>query len=84
VYSSQLRVDAQVLLWTSSKQLFIPHWDNLHYEFFESVHKHPFAGHFGAQGTLKKATQLYYWPNMPRDIKTWANQCDSCQRVKAV
>jgi hypothetical protein len=84
VSSSQLRVDAQGLFWTSNEQLFIPNWNNLHYECFESVHKHPFAGHFGAQRTLKKATQLYYWPNMGRDIQTWVNQCDSCQRVKTV
>jgi hypothetical protein len=54
VYASQLRVDAQVLPWTSNEQLSIPHWDYLRFEGFEYVHKHPFAGHFGAQRTLKK------------------------------
>jgi hypothetical protein len=54
------------------------------YECFESVHKQPFAGHFEAQRNLKKASQLYSWPNIPRDIQTWVNQGDSCQRVKAV
>jgi hypothetical protein len=84
VCSGRLHVDAQGLQWTSNEQLFIPHWDNLRYECFESVHKHLFSGHFGAQRTLKKATQLYSWPNMARDIQTWVNQCDSCQQVNAV
>jgi hypothetical protein len=65
VCSGRLHIDAQGLQWTSNEQLFIPHWDNLLYECFESVHKHPFAGHFGAQRTLKKATQLYSWCHIP-------------------
>jgi hypothetical protein len=84
VCSGRLHVDAQGLQWTSNEHLFIPHWNNLRYECFESVHKHQFAGHFGAQRPLKKATQLYSWPNFAQDIQTWVNQCDSCQRVKAV
>jgi hypothetical protein len=82
--SSQLHVDAHRLQWTSNEQLFIPRWDNLRYEGIESVHKHPFAGHFGAQRTLNKGTQLYSWPKMAGDIQTWVNQCDSRQRVQAV
>jgi hypothetical protein len=84
VYPRQLCVDAQGLRWTSNEQLSIPNWQNLRFECLEAVHKHPFAGHFGAQRTLEKANLLYYWPNMARDIQSWVNQCDSCQRVKAV
>jgi hypothetical protein len=54
VYSSQLRFDAQGLLLTSNEQRLIPQWDSLHYECFESVHKHPFAGRFEHSVLLRK------------------------------
>jgi hypothetical protein len=80
----RLRVDAQGLRWTPHEQLYIPDWDNLRFECFEAVHKHPFSGHFGGHRTQTKASQLFYWPNMARSIQAWVNECDSCQRVKAV
>ena len=49
----------------------------------ESVHVHPFSGHYGQSRTQKKALQLYFWPTMAAGIKTWCPKCESCQRVKA-
>jgi hypothetical protein len=64
IYAQQQRCDAQGLRWTTHEQLYIPHRDNLRFECFESVHKHPFSGHFGGQRTLHKASQLFHWPNL--------------------
>jgi hypothetical protein len=83
-YSDRFPVDAQGLHWTQDEQFYIPDWDHLRFECFEAVHKHPFSGHFGGQRTQAKASQLFYWPNLARDIQAWVNACDSCQRVKAV
>jgi Integrase zinc binding domain/Integrase core domain/Chromo (CHRromatin Organisation MOdifier) domain len=77
-----LRIDSYGFHWTSDERLVIPDADDLRYECFESVHVHPYCGHYGQARTLKKAEQLYYWPNMARDIISWIEVCDSCQRVK--
>ena len=82
--SLPLHADAAGLLWTESKQLYIPAYDNLPKECFESVHSHPYAGHYGVMRTVKKAENVFYWPGMAKHIKGWIKSCDSCQRVKAV
>jgi Integrase zinc binding domain/Integrase core domain len=82
VPTMNLRRDKHGFLWTADHRLVVPETDDLHFECFESVHSHPFAGHYGQARTLKKAEQLYYWPNMARNIE-WCSACDSCQRVKA-
>jgi hypothetical protein len=63
--------------------LVVPKYDNLWKEMFESVHVHPFPGHWGLSRTLQKAKQLYQWPGVAADMKRWSRKCDSCQRVKA-
>jgi Integrase zinc binding domain len=83
VPTMNLRHDKLGFLWTADHRLVVPDADDLRFECFESVHSHPFAGHYGQARTLKKAEQLYDWPNMARNIAEWCSACDSCQRVKA-
>ena len=78
-----LRTDAKGLSWTLDECLLVPDFDNLRKECFESVHVHPYSGHYGNKRTLAKAKTIYFWPNMARDIEHWCATCDSCQRVKA-
>ena len=40
------------------------------------------ATHPGVRTTLRKATRLYYWPNMRRDINNWTKACHRCQAAK--
>ena len=82
--SMSLAADTAGLLWTKENQLLVPDTDNLRFECYESVHAHPYAGHYGIMRTLKKAELLYYWPGMAKDIKLWIACCDPCQRGKAV
>jgi hypothetical protein len=51
-----------------------------------AVHTHPYAGHSGINLTLKKAQQVYYWPQMRQtvQVETVVKECDSCQRVQYV
>ena len=37
------------------------------------------AGHSCIAKTYKKAIQLYYWPNMKKDIKESISSCTPCQ-----
>ena len=64
----------------------MPDFDHLHKECFESVHVHPYCGHYGNKRTLAKAKTIYFWPiyfwpiyNMARDIEHWCATCDSSQ-----
>jgi hypothetical protein len=75
--------DSQGLMWTESHQLVIPDYQALRKECIESVHAHPYSGHYGGNRTLQKAKQIYYWPGMQQDIELYVKCCDSCQRVKA-
>jgi len=44
------------------------------------LHSSPFGGHFGLKKTIEKAKERYYWPTMGKDIKSYIESCDSCQR----
>ena len=79
-----LREDQKGLLWTAEECLYIPNQDDLRKECYEMVHIHPYSGHYGGQRTITKATQIFYWPSMAKDIRNWVACCDSCQRVKAL
>ena len=75
--------DADGLYWTHDHRLVIPSYDNLRRDCIESVHSHPFAGHFGVQRTLRKAQEIFYWPSMRNAVEQFIRSCDSCQRIKA-
>ena len=79
----QLYRDANGLYWTETHQLVVPNYEGLRFEMFESVHIHPFSGHWGLSRTQKKAMQLYFWPKLATEMKEWCEKCDSCQQVKA-
>lgn len=42
-------------------------------------HGIPYAGHFGAERTLKRAQDICYWPGMRRDIEKHCFECISCE-----
>ena len=57
--SMSYRTDSDGLIWTPNERLYVPNYDNLRFECFESVHKHPFCGHYGSKRTSAKASTLY-------------------------
>jgi hypothetical protein len=71
VYAQRQRCDEQGSRWILSERLFIPDCDNLRFECFESVPKHPFSGHFWVQWTLKKYTHEFMclpWGPSPHGV----------------
>jgi hypothetical protein len=40
------------------------------------------AGHPGYIKTYSEIARIYYWPNMGKDIRKHAKECDACQRTK--
>ena len=39
--------------------------------------------HIGAQPTIKRVTQEYYWPALKHDAKLYTQICNTCKKVKA-
>ena len=79
-----LTVDTAGVMWTADDCMYgTDTCDDLRKECFDSVHSHPFSGHYGDLRTLKKDQKLFYWPAMAKDLKHWTKACDSCQRIKA-
>lgn len=65
------------LYWTVGTQLFVPEWEevsattsisSLRNDCIEAVHAHPSSGHCGDQITLSKLQEVFYWPNMRKDV----------------
>jgi len=48
-------------------------------EIFDHLHG---LAHPGVKGSRRIITSRYFWPNMRRDIKSWVNECLSCQQSK--
>lgn len=46
---------------------------------FQSVHG---LSHPGIKATRKKISQLYFWPNLKKDVTLWASTCLACQKQK--
>ena len=45
-------------------------------------HTVPQAGHLGVDKTYRRLSNKYYWPSQLRDVVTFVNHCDTCQRCK--
>jgi len=48
------------------------------------MHEEPTAGHNNAKKMFQQIYEKYYWPNMFKDIRGYANTCDDCQRRKGL
>jgi hypothetical protein len=76
--------DEDGIRWTKDKQMYIPDHGTLRHDCIEAVHAPTFAGHFGVIRTLRKLKEVYYWPNMRKEVVTFIKSCNSCQRVKSL
>ncbi|CAK9811642.1 Activity-regulated cytoskeleton associated protein 1 [Anthophora quadrimaculata] len=46
-------------------------------------HDAPTAGHYGAERTIHRILQRYFWPGLRRDVVRHVRNCIQCQRYKA-
>lgn len=46
------------------------------------MHATPWGGHLGVLATLQRLKALFYWPNLPSEVKTQVQGCEVCQRNK--
>ena len=46
----------------------------------QETHNHPLSGHQGQDTTYLKTSEVYYWPNMKKDIIEFIKTCKICQK----
>ena len=62
------------------KQLMVPL--ALQNELLQAYHDSPLGAHQGFDRTYQRLKQKYWWPSMAKDVKTYIQCCDTCQRTK--
>jgi hypothetical protein len=80
---ANLTADNAGLHWTANDLLWIPQHEHLRQDCVESVHSHPYAGHYGVRRTYQLLSRTFDWPKMLVSVEAFVRCCDSCQRVKA-
>lgn len=50
---------------------------------FKEAHDSVWAGHLRAPHTSARITQVYWWPNIQREVKRWVLGCQECGSRKA-
>lgn len=48
----------------------------------QEFHSSPLGGHSGVKATLARLSAIFYWPGMHKDVKTYIQQCSTCQYNK--
>lgn len=46
----------------------------------QETHNIPTSGHQGRDATLRKTSEVYFWPNMKEDIREFVKTCQTCQK----
>ena len=49
----------------------------------QELHAGALEGHLGAEKTLGKIKERFYWPGMEQDVKMWCRTCESCATKKS-
>ncbi|KAE9050220.1 hypothetical protein PR001_g2601 [Phytophthora rubi] len=50
---------------------------------FKEMHGSVWAGHLRGPHTYGRVAQLYWWPNLQREVKKWVRGCQECDSRKA-
>ena len=54
----------------------------MRFELLRAAHSSRFAGHSGADKTLLRLRQNYWWPGMANEVSDFVKTCKSCEAVK--
>ncbi|KAL2091743.1 hypothetical protein ACEWY4_011541 [Coilia grayii] len=61
-------------------QVYVPL--SLRPQLLQAFHDDPLAGHLGRFKTYRRLYSVAYWPNLSRDVKTYLQNCPTCQMYK--
>ena len=65
-----------------SGQLFVPDVSDIRNRVISESHDPSYRGHPGILRTTKNVQRDHWWPGMTSDIRTYVEQCVSCQMIK--
>jgi hypothetical protein len=71
------------LLRSPCGQWYVPDDSSLKTKLLYEVHDAPAGGHVGAEKTLKKLQQHFYWAGMRGEVRDYVANCIRCQSVKS-
>jgi len=63
-------------------KVFIPNNEELKEEILWTHHDAPLAGHPGRFRTQELINREYWWPNITKDVRSYVEGCETCQRTK--
>src|SRR5882762_10761134 len=64
------------------QKIFIPNDEELKEEILWAHHDAPIAGHPGRFRTQELINREYWWPNITKDVRSYVEGCETCQRTK--
>ncbi|KAK1411706.1 hypothetical protein QVD17_38266 [Tagetes erecta] len=66
-----------------ANRIWIPRFGNLRELILDEAHKSRYSIHPGSDKMYKDVKELYWWPNMKREIASYVSKCITCSKVKA-
>ncbi|KAH0671271.1 hypothetical protein KY285_023835 [Solanum tuberosum] len=63
-------------------KVYVGSHGTLRQQLISSFHDTPIGGHSGQLGTLKRLSQLFYWPKMKLMVNDYVSSCDVCHKNK--
>jgi hypothetical protein len=62
--------------------IYVPPDKSLRCQILSALHDPPSQGHQGVSRTVDKVRQVFSWPGLEEDVRSFVSSCDSCQRNK--
>jgi Integrase zinc binding domain len=73
--------DEEGVLFFNEKML-VPHVKDLRERVISQHHDTPITSHTGINGTIQQISRNYWWLTIRKDVQTYIQGCEVCQRTK--
>ncbi|XP_074327634.1 uncharacterized protein LOC141665550 [Apium graveolens] len=64
-------------------KLYVGASNGVRQEIIRNLHNTGEGGHSGVNASIKRVSDLFWWPKMKQDIGKWVQECEICQRFKS-
>ena len=64
------------------RKLYVSSNGNLRHKIIEELHNSGTGGHSGIRATLKRISQIFFWPSLQTEVTKAVKECLICQRNK--
>lgn len=70
-------------VYTFKHAVVLPDYADLRQQVLAECHDAPYSAHPGRDKTLRLVQEIFWWPNMHKDVADYVKHCVSCQRNKS-